>query len=283
MPLSAAPAHDKPGAAIPAGGDGFPYGHSLILQGNDAEALRKEARRLASILNCQDPDPLRRPCGVCASCRRLEAGTYPYWFDIAPQGAANLIRISQIRDLQSMIMSKAGEGQAKVAVLIDAHRMREESQNCLLKTLEEPPQDTLLLLLTNRVQDLLPTVRSRCRILDLGDGGPRPAQTDLDLAADVIQAIREGGYRALFEKAAFVDGSRRKSLPDFLGAMEYLLRDGMVESMGGPDGSGASGADYIEALSRVWRAGYLLERNVNPLLILENLFLQLKRLDIRTI
>ena len=254
--------------------------HALILKGDDQKALLDEAGRLGAALICQDPGPDGGPCGVCGHCRRIASGSYPYWFEIAPQGAANLIRISQIRELQSGLMTKAGAGQAKIAVFLDAHRMREESQNCLLKTLEEPPEDTLLLLLTGRPQDLLPTVRSRCQILDCSKISPAPAQTEFELVQDVLQSIQGKGYYGVFEKAAFVEGSRKKALPDFLSAMEGALRDGMVESARRMDG--AAGA-YIEALDQVWKAGYLLERNVNPLLVLENLFLKIKKLDIRSI
>jgi hypothetical protein len=282
-----------PGASV-AGTDGFKLSHALILKGNDRTKLRQEALRIASSLICLDPGPGRQPCGVCAHCRQIAAMAYPYWFELVPQGAANLIRISQIRELQSRLVSKAGEGQAKVAVLVDAHRMREESQNCLLKTLEEPLGDTLLLLLTDRPQDLLPTVRSRCRIRDIGVAAPLPERADLELTIDAVRDFEVRGYLGVFEKAAFVEGSRKKALPAFFGALEYLLRDGLVGSLlpsgevsgrdvadyNGPRLT-ASGPELIEALSQVWRAGYLLERNVNPLLIVENLFLKLRKLNIR--
>ena len=261
--------------------EGLRHSHSVILKGDHNEKLLDKARSMAAALVCQEREPARRPCGMCAGCRQIDSGTYPYWFGLTPQGAANLIRISQIRELQANLGSKAGEGQAKVAVLFDAHRMREESQNCLLKTLEEPPPDTLLLLLTGKPQELLPTVRSRCQVMDLGGGGAVPGRTELELAADVLNDIRARGYSAVFEKAVFVEESRKKALPEFLGALEYLLRGRLAGLMRGPGAPGASGADYIEALKQVWKAGYLLERNVNPLLLLENLFLKLKKLNIR--
>jgi len=262
------------------------YTHSMMLKGSNRDLLINEARRIASVLICQAQEPVQRPCGHCAHCRQMMSNVYPYWFEIAPQGAASLIRIGQIRELRTKLMSKAGEGQAKIAVLTDAHRMRDESQNSLLKILEEPPQDTLMLLLTGRPQDLLPTVRSRCRIIDYGNEKLIPEQTELDLVGDVIRAIRSQGYRGVFDKAAFVEGSRKKSLQGFFGALEYLLRNGMVESlcrMEKESGTAASSHDLIEALNQVWLAAYLMERNVNALLVLENLFLKLKKLDIRVI
>jgi hypothetical protein len=266
--------------------------HALILKGSNPQVLFEEAQGLAAFLNCLEPAPDRRPCGVCAHCRQIGAAVFPYWFTIAPQGAARSIQIRQIRELRAQLLGKAGPGQVKVAALLEAHRMREESQNCLLKTLEEPPEDTVLLLLTDKPQDLLPTIRSRCQVMDFGTAAPPPALTELELALDVVGALGAQGYRAVFDKAAFVDGSRKKRLPEFFAALEFLLRGSLLAQLRPEAGAGdlaaglpgrlaADSRSLLEALDQVWQAGYLLERNVNSLLILENLFLRLKRLDIR--
>ncbi|MCL1804579.1 MAG: hypothetical protein FWG28_01010 [Clostridiales bacterium] len=266
--------------------DDLGHSYSVILKGDDGESLLAEARRMASALVCRETEPARRPCGSCPGCRQVAAGAYPYLFEIAPQGAANRIRISQIRELQAMLASKAGEGQARVAVFLDAHRMGEESQNCLLKTLEEPPPDTLLLLLTGKPEELLPTVRSRCQVIDLGSAGRAPDVSDRELVIDVLKDVAARGYAAVFDKALFVEESRKKAAPAFLGAFEYLMRNATVAAMGGPAGKEAyrltaDGETFLKALKHIWKAGYLLERNVNPLLVLENLFLQIKKLNIR--
>ena len=262
------------------------HSHSVILKGDDRESLLAEARRLGSALVCRALDPAGGPCGVCGDCRKIASKTYPYWFEIIPQGAANLIRISQIRELQSRLISKTGAGQARIAVFLDAHRMREESQNCLLKTLEEPPPDTLLLLLTGKPEELLPTVRSRCQVLDVRDDFHLPALTERELALDVLKDVAARGYPAVFDKAFFVEESRKKAVPEFLGALEFLLRNGLMENMRGATAAEAFSVSaddraFLEALRQTWKAGYLLERNVNPLLVLENLFLQIKKLNIR--
>jgi len=267
---------------------------SLILTGNDSVVLRDEAKRLAASFICTANGP-DRPCGKCIPCCQIERETYPYCFTVAPQGAANLIPIDSIRELQKKLVGgRVGEGQTKVAVFLDAHRMREESQNSLLKILEEPPENTLLLLLTEKPQDLLPTIRSRCGTIGYPYRKPVPDAADRALVLDVLRAIRDTGYRGVFEKAAFVEGSRKKNIPGFLTAMEYVFRAALIHTLtfgsGGVEykveaydsGSGvvASGGALIEALRQVWKAGYLLERNGNKLLVLENLFLQIKTLHI---
>jgi DNA polymerase III gamma/tau subunit len=161
----------------------------------------------------------------------------------------------------------------------------------LLKTLEEPPDDTVLLLLTDRPGDLLPTIRSRCQTLDFGAAEPAPARTELELAGEVIRALGSQGYGGVFDKAAFVDGSRKKRLPAFFAALEFLLRRSLVAHFNPavaekdlteplPATLAADSRRLLAALDEVWQAGYFLERNVNSLLILENLFLKLKKLDI---
>ena len=277
--------------------DGFREGRSFILKGGSSSLMLQEARQLTALLNCREADASRRPCGLCLACRQIETDTYPYWFVVAPGGDANQIKVNQVRELQAMLGSKAVEDQFQVAVFVDAHRMNEQAQNRLLKTLEEPPEDTLLLLLTDSPRELLPTVRSRCRILDFREEAPAPDQKEQDMVLDVLRAIQDDAYLGVFEKAAFVAGSRKGSLPAFFYAMEYLLRSALLQSMttakddaygiragltqGAPSGLIASSRNYLTALRQVWRAGYLLERNVNALLLLEDLFLHLKGLSIR--
>ena len=256
--------------------------HSMILKGNDPSFLLREAGRIAASLNCLEQQPEKRPCRLCENCRRIDEGQFPGYIVIAPVGAANFIRIGQIRALLSDLIHKVGEGQTRVAVFVEADRMNEESQNCLLKTLEEPPENTLLLLLTGRPQDLLPTVRSRCRTLEFSNENLIPAQVELDLALEVFKAIRTDGYCGLFEKAALVNGCRKKRLPAFFAALEYVLRCGLIDCLCGSAGD-ADAKKLIEGLEHVWQAGYLLERNLNALLLLEHLFLQLKKTDIRVI
>ncbi|MDR1194718.1 MAG: hypothetical protein LBK98_11255 [Peptococcaceae bacterium] len=261
--------------------------HAYILRGGDKDFLLAEARRLAAGLNCLAADGADRPCGSCENCRHLAAGTFRDWFAVAPQGAAELIQIRQIRGLQADLAGKPAQGRVKIAVLIDAHRMREESQNSLLKTLEEPPGDTVLLLLTDQPQALLPTVRSRCQMVDCGSSVALPPMADLELARDTAAAIAKGGYFAVFERAAFVAKSRKKQLPVFFTALELLLRNALLagwQNLEADDrtASGLLGGkkEILAALELTWRAGYLLERNVGGLLVLENLFLGLARLGI---
>lgn len=103
------------------------------------------------------------PCGDCISCRKTDAGNHPDTQIVSPAGA--WIRIDQIRELQKRIIYRPLEGVRKIVILREAERMNLEAANCLLKTLEEPPAESVLILLTTNLDALLPTIRSRCQII----------------------------------------------------------------------------------------------------------------------
>lgn len=277
--------------------------HAYILSGHSMDVLQTAALNLAQRVNCLDPDLEKRPCGHCSHCRRLQQGIYSDWFILEPQGASRTLRIEQIRQLQSDVGGKPLEGRMKVVLLQEAHRMNEQSQNCLLKTLEEPPENTLLLLTTDKPQGLLPTILSRCQMLSFEGAQRLPPLEDFELVEQVVKTIRQAGYEGVFDMAAFVDKNRKKKLPDFFDAFEIMLRDGMLRAF--PHEAAAAKAPWAEDLGSLcltpgglllegpagacrrgleilWNTAYLFERNVSTTLLLENLFLEVYKLDIRS-
>jgi DNA polymerase-3 subunit delta' len=119
------------------------------------------ALHFAKTMNCAAPN--EGACGDCLSCRKIDDGNHPDVQLIRPSGA--WMRIDQIRDLQKRIIYRPLEGRWKVYILAEAERMNLEAANCLLKTLEEPPAASVLILLTTNLDALLPTIRSRCQII----------------------------------------------------------------------------------------------------------------------
>jgi DNA polymerase-3 subunit delta' len=101
------------------------------------------------------------PCGSCRSCKKIQAGNHPDIIQIKPVGT--LINIAQIRDLRSTLAMKPYEAGTRIAILHDAQSMNPPAGNALLKILEEPPEQTVLVLLATQTQDLLPTIVSRCQ------------------------------------------------------------------------------------------------------------------------
>jgi DNA polymerase-3 subunit delta' len=135
--------------------------HALIFSGIAGIGKRTVARTVAMALNCQNNPDCATPCGHCLPCRQIISGSHPDVLLIEPQG--NYLRIDQIRKLLSTLALKPFTAQRRVVVIADAQEMNKEAANALLKVLEEPPPDTVLILTTLQTSDLLPTIVSRCR------------------------------------------------------------------------------------------------------------------------
>ena len=129
------------------------------------------ARYFAQLIFCQQDAQPPIVCGTCLACRKVDSGNHPDLQFIRPEGS--LLKIGQIRELQRQVIYEPLEASRKVYILTDVDRMNPEAENCLLKTLEEPPAASVLILLTSNVQALLPTTRSRCQILQFH---PMPTQ-----------------------------------------------------------------------------------------------------------
>lgn len=103
----------------------------------------------------------------CDSCIKFDANSNPDFSIIVPDGKS--IKIEQIRDLQARILEKPISSNKKVYIIDDADTMTEESQNCLLKTLEEPPEYAMIILIASNENRMLQTIKSRCVIIRFED------------------------------------------------------------------------------------------------------------------
>lgn len=136
--------------------------HAWLLLGPTGSGKRATALALAAAFNCH-----RLPgigCGECSACTRIISGRHPDLHVIAPEGQN--ISVETIRS--GMIPEAARspfEARRKIFVIEEAERMHPAAQNALLKTLEEPPEDTVIILVCDQEDELLETVRSRCRVL----------------------------------------------------------------------------------------------------------------------
>jgi DNA polymerase-3 subunit delta' len=126
------------------------------------------ALTLAQSLFCADSDPHGRPCGDCAGCRAFLAGSHPDFQLVAPEADSKSgeIKVDAIRELIGREVLTSSSGGYKVIVIDPADRLNRAAANSLLKTLEEPVPETLMLLLTAAAHRLPATVRSRCQRLD---------------------------------------------------------------------------------------------------------------------
>jgi DNA polymerase-3 subunit delta' len=130
-------------------------------------------------LNCEQP---RRDesgnaldsCDQCLSCRKINGALHPDVHWVRPESKLRIITIDQMRDLMAEVHLKPAEAQFKVAVIVGADRLNSAAANAFLKTLEEPPARSILILLSTEPQRILETMVSRCLRLNFaGEGGPR--------------------------------------------------------------------------------------------------------------
>ena len=180
--------------------------HALLLTGREGIGKRTFALALARSLLCEDAAADGLACGVCASCRYVQAGQHPDLRLVEPieidddnvASPSLWITIAHVRALIDWAQLTSHRHVAKVAVIVPAERMNVAAANAMLKTLEEPPPGTYLILVAHQPGRLPATVRSRCQWLV----APTPDETmatewllgqGVVQPADVLaQAIRRG-------------------------------------------------------------------------------------------
>ncbi len=159
--------------------DRFP--HALLLSGVSGLGKRRLARVTAAALLCQRPGTDNLACGKCHSCQVFGGGAHPDFFSVQVEQQHKVIVVEQIRELTRLVALTPQLGARKVACIEAAQRMNENASNALLKTLEEPPAGTFLILVTDVAARLPATVRSRCQSVVVDT--PTPARASEWIAA----------------------------------------------------------------------------------------------------
>ena len=141
-------------------------GHAYLFVGPPGVGKQLFARELAKTLLCETPTPDFAACDHCSSCSLVNADTHPDLFMVCRPEESNDFPIEVIRDLGANLALKPARGGRKVAILDDADDLNDASANCFLKTLEEPPPGSVLILIGGTSPDhQLPTIVSRCQVI----------------------------------------------------------------------------------------------------------------------
>lgn len=191
--------------------------HALLCTGPTGLGKRVFAERFTQALLCANPSPAGAPCGLCRDCRLFAAGSHPDYAVVEPADEGKAIPVDAIRKLRDFLGHTSQFGGYKVALLIPAERMNINAANSLLKTLEEPPEHSLLLLVSAAPSKLPATVRSRCQLLGFHTPPLEEARAWVtskieDVDPQLLLSLASGAPLAALEYVAVEQLERRQQL-----------------------------------------------------------------------
>lgn len=183
--------------------------HAMLLVGPAGVGKTAFSEQLAALLLCEAITPQLEACGQCQACRWLDAGNHPDFRRVAPDGdgeaeegasekvaektkkrSQSIIRIDQIRELEAFVFVGSHRHGNRVVLITEAEAMNPAAANALLKILEEPPPSVYFVIVSSRTKSLLPTLRSRCRVIAFGPPDATAAAAWLADAGLEKQAVR---------------------------------------------------------------------------------------------
>jgi DNA polymerase-3 subunit delta' len=292
-------------------GSGKVHG-AYLFEGPPGAGKTDTALWFAQLLLCKGaPAQALAPCGRCHDCRLFATGAHPDLHPVEADGA--WIKVDAVRELRAALGLVANERGRRVGVIRGAERLRAEAANALLKTLEEPPPDTVLLLVTSAAEALPRTLRSRAVRVRFPPKPEREIAAALEAegmaAADALLASQLGGAspsaaRAWAEESlesardmyAFLEQSDSASVSDVLDFAESFRRPGdegrdlarafldvqsafaRARAQTAAEAGDARGLErWLRAFESASNARFELERrNLNPQLLVESLLLELR-------
>ncbi|MCL2678311.1 MAG: hypothetical protein FWE85_04575 [Clostridiales bacterium] len=186
--------------------------HAYLLCGENGF---EQALLLAMALNCLSSAADGQPCGECPSCHKIARLNHADLTVVEPEG--NYLRVEQLRKLQSKLHWQKFEGRCKTVIIKNSEAMKEEAANSLLKILEDPPADTVFILLAQTTDKILPTVLSRCQAVNAGASGSFALSEErlrelLPQAAELLNSLPQMRIYQVLGRAASWEKDREGAL-----------------------------------------------------------------------
>ena len=199
--------------------------HAYIFVGPSGVGRKLTAGVLARTLNCENRKDAQ-PCGACASCRLIAAGKHPDVQTIVPTKRSSTITVEQIEALLPFAHMRPIRGSHKVFIICEADRLRVETANKMLKTLEEPPPRTVFILITEKLESVLPTVASRCQPIKFNrlraESVNRLLVSDFGIDPQNAATAAELSGGQVTRGLEFADPARTEAVLEILGSLEGL-------------------------------------------------------------
>lgn len=260
--------------------------HAYLFLGSSD--LIKNANQLAMALNCMDLNADGNACGVCISCYKITTGSHPDIYTLKPDGSS--MKIQQVREMQKHLAYKIYEGKYKVIILEEADKLTLQGANSLLKTLEEPMPQTVFILLAASQRWIPDTIISRCQRIYFGEeAGQHDCLENIKILEDVFSEDFERTL-SLIEKLERED---KEHLKQRINGLMVLIRDLVVLkstkedklinishiSNSSLEKIAVSHDELVKILEKLYESLKGLDSNANKRLLLENLFLTIKRIS----
>jgi DNA polymerase-3 subunit gamma/tau len=191
--------------------------HAYLFVGSRGTGKTSMAKILARSLNCERGGPTVNPCGECESCTTIASGTS---IDVIEMDAASNRSVDDVRDLRERVAYAPAGGHWKVYILDEAHMLTKEAWNAFLKTLEEPPPNTVFVLATTESHKVMATIADRCQRFDF----QRPS---LEQISEVLERVSEAeGLQVETGATAMIARAASGSFRDALGTLDQIVAFG---------------------------------------------------------